>query len=44
MLATILHSERATTVTFAIIETFAKVHSIKRELLELRKENGDKPE
>ena len=38
MLATILHSERATTVTFAIIETFAKVHSIKRELLELHKE------
>lgn len=38
MLATILHSERATAVTFAIIETFAKVRSLKRELLELHKE------
>ena len=38
MLATILKSERAKTVTFAIIETFAKVRSLKRELLELHKE------
>ncbi|MBQ8704238.1 MAG: ORF6N domain-containing protein [Bacteroidales bacterium] len=38
MLATILHSERATAVTFAIIETFAKVRSLKRELVELHKE------
>lgn len=38
MLATILHSERATVVTFAIIETFAKVRSLKRELVELHKE------
>ena len=38
MLATILKSERATAVTFAIIETFAKVRGLKRELLELHKE------
>ena len=38
MLATILHSEKATNVTFAIIETFAKVRELKRELLELHKE------
>ena len=38
MLATILKSERATAVTFAIIETFAKVCSLKRELVELHKE------
>lgn len=38
MLATILKSERATAVTFAIIETFAKVRSLKRELVELHKE------
>ena len=38
MLATILKSDRATTVTFAIIETFAKVRSLKRELIELHKE------
>lgn len=41
MLATILKSEKATDVTFAIIETFAKVRSLKRELVELHKE-GDK--
>ena len=35
MLATILHSERATAVTFAIIETFRE---LKRELLELHQE------
>lgn len=38
MLATILKSERATAVTFAIIETFAKVRGLKRELVELHKE------
>jgi len=38
MLATILKSQRATAVTFAIIETFAKVHELKRELVELHKE------
>lgn len=38
MLATILKSERATAVTIAIIETFAKVRSLKRELVELHNE------
>jgi len=38
MLATILKSERATAVTIAIIETFAKVRGLKRELVELHKE------
>lgn len=38
MLATILKSRRATAATFAIIETFAKVRGIKRELVELHKE------
>lgn len=38
MLATILHSERATAATFAIIETFFKVRSLKRELVELHQE------
>lgn len=38
MLATILKSERATAVTFAIIESFAKVRGLKRELVELHKE------
>lgn len=38
MLATVLKSERATAVTFAIIETFAKVRGLKRELVELHKE------
>ena len=38
MLATILKSEKATDVTFVIIETFAKVRSLKRELVELHKE------
>jgi len=33
MLATILKSKRATKVTFAIIETFAKVRNLKRELV-----------
>ena len=38
MLATILKSKRATAVTIAIIETFAKVRELKRELLALHKE------
>lgn len=38
MLATILKSERATSATIAIIETFYKVRSLKRELVELHKE------
>ena len=38
MLATILKSEKATEVTFAIIETFAKVRGLKREHVELHKE------
>jgi len=35
MLATILKSQTALEVTFAIIETFTKVRSLKRELIEL---------
>lgn len=38
MLATILKSKQATDVTFAIIETFAKVRSLKSELGSLHKE------
>ena len=38
MLATILKSKRATKVTFAIIETFAKVRNLKRELVNLHRE------
>ena len=38
MLATVLKGERARDITFAIIETFAKVRELKRELLELHKE------
>ena len=38
MLATVLKSKRATAATFAIIETFAKVCGLKRELVELHKE------
>lgn len=38
MLATIVKSERARAVTFAIIETFYKVRSLKRELVELHQE------
>lgn len=38
MLTTILKSEKATEATFAIIETFAKVRELKRELVELHKE------
>ena len=42
MLATILKSKRATAVTFAIIETFAKVRSLKRELVAFHKETDKK--
>lgn len=38
MLATILKSKNATDVTFAIIETFAKVRYLKQEIVELHKE------
>lgn len=38
MLATILKSRRAKDVTFAIIETFAKVRELKRELIDLHQE------
>ena len=38
MLATVLKSKQAIDVTFAIIETFAKVRELKRELLELHNE------
>ena len=40
MLATILKSKRATEVTFAIIETFAKVRYLKKEILDMH-ENAD---
>lgn len=39
MMATILKSQRATSATLAIIETFAKVHNLKRELKELHSES-----
>lgn len=42
MLATILKSRKALDVTFAIIETFTKVRSLKRELVELHKETDPK--
>jgi phage regulator Rha-like protein len=38
MLATVLKGERARNITFAIIETFARVRELKRELLDLHKE------
>ena len=38
MLATILKREQACNMTFAIIETFAKVRELKRQLLELHQE------
>ncbi len=38
MLATILKSERAKEATFAIIETFAKVRTLQKELIELHQE------
>ena len=40
MLATILKIKNATMVTFAIIETFAKVRKLKQELLSLHQENN----
>lgn len=39
MLATILKGDKARNVTFAIIETFAKVRELKRELLALHNES-----
>ena len=42
MLATILKSKNALNVTFAIIETFTKVRSLKRELVDLHKETDAK--
>lgn len=42
MLATILKSRKALDVTFAIIETFTKVRSLKHELVELHKETDPK--
>lgn len=39
MLATILKSKTATAATFAIIETFASVRKLQRELVELHEEN-----
>ena len=39
MLATVLKSGRATAATFAIIETFAKVRGLKRELVEMHTES-----
>ena len=38
MLATVLKGERARDITFAIIETFARVRALKRDLLDLHKE------
>lgn len=38
MLATILKSERAKEATFAVIETFARVRELRRELIELHRE------
>lgn len=42
MLATILKSHRAVDVTFAIIETFSKVRSLKRELKDMHAEDDKK--
>lgn len=42
MLATILKGERATAATLAIIETFAKVRELKRELVALHTEKDKK--
>ena len=39
MLATILKSKTAINTTFAIIETFAVVRELKRELVELQNES-----
>lgn len=38
MLATILRSKTATNITFAIIETFAQVRYLKREIVSLHNE------
>jgi hypothetical protein len=38
MIATILKSRKSVEVTFAIIETFVKVRSVKQELIDLHKE------
>jgi len=35
MLATILRSKKSIEITFAIIETFVKVRSVKQELIDL---------
>ena len=40
MLATILKSRSALEVTFAIIETFAKVRYLKKEIVDLHKEKN----
>ncbi len=40
MLATVLKSPRATAATFAIIETFAQVRALRRELVALHKEKS----
>ena len=42
MLATILKGELATKTTIAIIETYAKVRELKRELVELHSEKDRK--
>ena len=42
MLATILKGERALDATFAIIETFAQVRTLKRELVDLHQETDKK--
>lgn len=42
MLATVLKSRRAVDATFAIIETFAEVRGLKRELVELHNEKDRK--
>jgi len=42
MLATVLNSSRAIAATHAIIETYAQVRGIKRELLEMHKEASPK--
>lgn len=41
MIATILKSPKARDVTFAIIETFAKVRRLKRELIEIHREQDE---
>lgn len=41
MLATILKGEKARAVTFAIIETFAQIRELKRELIEMHRETDE---